>query len=41
MSSFASISTQASAMPTSIGPERAFLASGRFMVTTAVDPNRS
>ena len=41
MSSFASISTQASAMPTSMGPDSAFLASGRFMVTTAVDPNRS
>ena len=41
MSSLPSISIQASTMPTSIGPERAFLASGRFMVTTAVAPTRS
>ena len=41
MSSLESISTHASAMPTNIGPDSAFLASGRFMVTTAVDPTRS
>ena len=41
MSSLESISTQASAMPTSMGPESAFFASGRFMVTTAVEPKRS
>ena len=41
ISSLPSISSQASAIPTSMGRLRAFLASGRFMVTTAVAPCRS
>ena len=41
ISSLPSISSQASAMPTSMGRLSAFLASGRFMVTTAVAPWRS
>src|SRR5271165_5669146 len=41
MSSLVSISTHASAIPTSIGRLRAFLAAGRFIVTTAVAPRRS
>ena len=41
MSSLPSISSQASAMPTSMGRLSAFLASGRFIVTTAVAPSRS
>ena len=40
-SSSASASTQASAIPTSMAELRAFLASGRFMVTTMVRPRRS
>src|SRR5690606_26166206 len=36
-----SASTQASAMPTSIGRLRAFFASGRFMVTIIVVPSSS
>ena len=40
MSSLLSISSQASAMPTSIGRLSAFFASGRFMVTMAVAPSR-
>ncbi len=41
MSSFPSISVQASTMPTSIGPDSEFFASGRFIVTTAVVPTTS
>ena len=40
-SSSASASTQASAIPTSIGSDSAFLASGRFIVTISVWPSRS
>ncbi len=41
MSSLASISSQASFMPTSMGRLNAFFASGRFIVTMAVAPSRS
>ena len=41
MSSLASISTHASAIPTSIGRLSAFFASGRFIVTMAVWPRCS